>query len=329
MKREHKAIALFSGGLDSVLSVLYMKSLGYEVIPVFFESPFYTAGKAKYGAKAAGFDIKIVDITKDIIEVIKAPRYGFGKYMNPCIDCHGLMFRKAAQIMEELGASFVISGEVLGQRPMSQRRDSMNAVGKLSGIKDLLIRPLCQKLIDDTKPIREGWVSKNDMLDIQGRNRKRQFALAEQLGLKHFETPGGGCLLTDKQVGEKVSDLLEHDQLDRKHLKFIKQGRRARLSDDAILIIGRTKYDNEFITKNLEDETVIKASDIPGPLGVIIGDNLTDEVIDLAGGIILSYNNKVKTDTCQVEYGKKFQLDNKKEVKVLTKESFRELLINK
>ncbi len=329
MKKEHKAIALFSGGLDSVLAVLYMQKLGYEVIPVFFESPFYPSGKARYGAKAAGLKVKIVDITEDIIEVLKAPRYGFGKYKNPCIDCHGMMFRKAAEIMKEVGADFVISGEVLGQRPMSQRKDSMNAVAKLSGIKELLIRPLCQKLIADTKPITEGWVDKEELLDIQGRTRRRQIELAAELGLNEYESPAGGCLLTDKQVSEKVTDLLEHDQLNRTFLKFLKQGRRARLSDDVILIIGRTKYDNEYITKYLEEEVVIRASKFTGPLGVLLGDDISDEIIELAGSIVLSYNNKVKTDMAEIEYGKKFQLDNKKMVKVQDKEQFRKLLINK
>ena len=329
MKRDHKAIALFSGGLDSVLAVLYMKSLGYEVLPVFFESPFYTSTKAKEGAKAAGFEIRIVNITDEIITVIKAPRYGFGKNMNPCIDCHGMMFRKAAEIMKEVGADFVISGEVLGQRPMSQRKDAMNAVAKLSGIRDLLVRPLCQKLIADTRPITEGWVNKDEMLDIQGRNRKRQIALAAEIGLTDFEAPGGGCLLTEKQISDKVRDLLEHDQLDKAHLKFIKQGRRARLSENTILIIGRTQFDNEYITKNIDNEIVIKATHFPGPLGVLLGDGATEAEIELAGGIILSYNNKIKTETAEVEYGKKFELENKKEVKVLTKESFQDLLINK
>ncbi len=329
MKRDHRAIALFSGGLDSMLAVLYMQKLGYEVIPIFFESPFYPATKAKHGAKVAGLKIEIVDITPDLIEVLKNPRYGFGKHMNPCIDCHGLMFRKAAEMLEKFKADFIISGEVLGQRPMSQRHDSMNAVAKLSGVKELLVRPLCQKLISDTKPITEGWVDKEEMLAINGRGRHRQLAMAEEYGLKDFEMPGGGCLLTDKQVSEKVADLIKHDQLTPRYLKFLQQGRRVRISENLLLIVTRTKYESDYITLRLGDEIVIKASKIAGPLGVLLGEKITHDQIVLAGRIILSYINKLKSPTAEVEYGEKFKLNNKIEVSPLAREELEKLLINR
>lgn len=203
MKRKHKAIALFSGGLDSILAVLHMQKLGYEVIPIFFESPFYPASKARHGAKIAGLKLEIIDITPELVEVLKSPRYGFGKHMNPCIDCHGMMFRKAAEMLEKYKADFLISGEVMGQRPMSQRPDSMNAVAKLSGVRELLVRPLCQRFLMDTKPITEGWVDKEELLDFNGRGRHAQFALAKEYGLTGYDNPGGGCLLTEKHVSER------------------------------------------------------------------------------------------------------------------------------
>lgn len=329
MKRKHKAIALFSGGLDSILSVLYMQKLGYEVIPIFFESPFYPAVKARQGAKVAGIDVEIIDITPELVQVLKNPRYGFGKHMNPCIDCHGMMFRKAAEMLEKYQADFLISGEVLGQRPMSQRYDAMNAVAKLSGVRELLVRPLCQKLIADTKPITEGWVNKEEMLDFNGRGRQRQFALAEEYGLKGFENPGGGCLLTDRHVSEKVADLLKYDQLTPRYLKYLQEGRRVRISDNLLLIVTRTKFESDYLTPKIEDEIVIKAVDIAGPLGVLLGENITKEQIEFAGRVILSYINKLKTPTAEVEYGEKFKLTNKVEVSPLPREELDKLLINR
>jgi tRNA U34 2-thiouridine synthase MnmA/TrmU len=329
MTRKHKAIALFSGGLDSMLAVLHMQKLGYQVIPIFFESPFYPATKAKHGAKVAGLKIEVVDITSDLIEVLKNPRYGFGKHLNPCIDCHGLMFRKAAEMLDKLQADFIISGEVMGQRPMSQRPDSMNAVAKLSGVKDLLVRPLCQKFLSDTKPIREGWVDKDELLDIHGRGRYRQLALAEEFGLKDFEMPGGGCLLTDKQVSQKVADLLKHDQLTPYYLRFLQEGRRVRISENMLLIVTRTKFESDYITPKLEDEIVIKAADIAGPLGVILGQNYSQEDLYMAGRVILSYINKLKAAKAKIEYGKKFKLTNSFEVEALDRQELNKMLINK
>lgn len=329
MTRKHKAIALFSGGLDSMLAVLHMQKLGYEVIPIFFESPFYPATKARHGAKVAGLKIQVVDITADLIEVLKNPRYGFGKHLNPCIDCHGLMFRKAAEMLERFHADFIISGEVMGQRPMSQRPDSMNAVAKLSGVKELLVRPLCQKYLPDTKPVLEGWVDKDELLDIHGRGRYRQLALAEEFGLKDFEMPGGGCLLTDKQVSHKVADLLKYDQLTSYYLRFLQAGRRVRISENMLLIVTRTKFESDYITPQLEDEIVIKATDIAGPLGVILGESYSEEDIKLAGKVILSYINKLKGQTAKVEYGKKFQLTSSFETSPLPREELNKMLINK
>ncbi len=329
MIRKHKAIALFSGGLDSILAVLHMQKLGYEVVPIFFESPFYPANKAKHAAKVAGIKIEVIDITSDLIEVLKNPRYGFGKHMNPCIDCHGLMFRKAAEMLEKFQADFIISGEVMGQRPMSQRPDSMNAVAKLSGVKELLVRPLCQKYLTDTKPITEGWVDKDELLDIHGRGRYRQLALAEEYGLKDFEMPGGGCLLTDKQVSQKVADLLKHDQLTPYYLRFLQQGRRVRISEKLLLIVTRTRFESDYITPKLADEIVIKASDIAGPLGVILGEDVSDAELKIAGRVILTYINKLKSPTAKVEYGRKFNLNTSFEVSPLPREELDKMLINR
>ncbi|RKY46931.1 MAG: DUF814 domain-containing protein, partial [Candidatus Neomarinimicrobiota bacterium] len=173
VKRKRKALALFSGGLDSLLAVKIVELAGVEVIPVFFSSPFFGPEKAIKTAKSNNLNLVIVELGEEYLEVVKNPKYGYGKYMNPCIDCHAFMFRKLGGMLEKYEADFLISGEVLGQRPMSQVLPSLNAVRKLSGYYDLIVRPLSQKLLPDTLPIRKGWISKDRLYDIRGRNRKR------------------------------------------------------------------------------------------------------------------------------------------------------------
>lgn len=169
MKKKYRCFALFSGGLDSMLSVLHMKKLGFDVLPIFFKTPFFGSENAQKAAEEIGYHLIIHDITDNHINMLLNPRYGYGKHLNPCIDCHGLMFREAAELMSQYKVDFLISGEVLGQRPMSQRKDALNSVGKLSNVKDKIIRPLSQKLLADTFPIREEWVDKEKMLYIQER----------------------------------------------------------------------------------------------------------------------------------------------------------------
>ncbi|MCK4311224.1 MAG: tRNA 4-thiouridine(8) synthase ThiI, partial [Candidatus Cloacimonetes bacterium] len=230
--------------------------------------------------------------------------------MNPCIDCHGLMFKEAASLMKEHNIDFIISGEVVGQRPMSQRRDALNAVGKLSGIKDLLVRPLSQKLLQDTLPIREGWVKKEDMLDIQGRGRHRQMQMAREFGITYYQTPGGGCLLTDEAFSRRLKDLIEHDMLTINFIEFLKVGRHFRINDHLKVIIGRNDNENNNISKLAGDEIILQTCEIPGPIGAINSQKKPDKKeIKTAASILLRYNNKVK-DSAEVLYGKNLNLNN-------------------
>ena len=303
MKKNYKCFALFSGGLDSMLSVLWMDKLGYEVIPIFFRTPFFEPTNALKAAKEIGFELFVHDITEKHLEMLKNPRYGFGKYMNPCIDCHGLMFREAANLMEKHQIDFLISGEVVGQRPMSQRKDALNSVAKLSSVKDLIVRPLSQKLLPDTLPIREGWVKKEDMLDISGRGRYRQMQLAEEFGIKTYQNPGGGCLLTDKSFSERLADLMKFEMLKIRFLDFLKTGRHFRISPSAKLIIGRNEIENNILSNLVSTETVLRIPEIPGPLGVINSlHNLKENEIKLAGSILLRYANRA-SDKMPVRYG--------------------------
>lgn len=327
MKREHSCFALFSSGLDSILAVLHMKNLGYRVLPIFFSTPFFGADKALETANRIGIDLIVHDLTELHLKMIEKPKYGYGKNLNPCIDCHGLMFHEAGRLMKEYNVDFIISGEVMGQRPMSQRKDALNAVGKLSEIKDLLIRPLSQKLLTDTLPVREGWVIKDEMLDIQGRNRKRQMKMAELYGIDFYPSPGGGCLLTDAGFSRKLKDLMQYDMMNKRSIAFLKTGRHLRLNDNVKLIIGRNNDENNILSKLIKDEIVLQAKDIPGPLGIIQSNKkLKREEIKLAGSILLRYNSKIENSAI-VKYGKNFELNKEIEIEKMSEENVKQYLL--
>jgi len=289
---KHKAIALFSGGLDSILAVKWMQRLGFTVYPVFFATPYLPPERAIESAAMNGIKLIVRDISAEHLQILETPVYGFGKYMNPCIDCHGLMFRLAGEMLAELGADFLISGEVLGQRPMSQRRDAMNQVGKLSGYKDLLVRPLSQMLLDDTLPIREAWVDKEALLDISGRGRTRQLALAKELGIDFFPSPAGGCLLTDASYSLRMKDLQKHNQLDNENLHLLRYGRHFRLNPTCKLIIGRDREDNANIESQGKRGIYLDARDITGPVGYITCCEPDEESYSLALSIFWFYHRK-------------------------------------
>lgn len=327
MKKRYRCFALFSGGLDSILAVLHMRDLGYEVLPIFFSTPFFGPEKAIETANKVGFELIVHDLTEKHLNMMNNPKYGFGKNMNPCIDCHGLMFHEAGKLMNEYDVDFIISGEVLSQRPMSQRKDALNSVGKLSEIKDLLIRPLSQKLLADTLPIREGWVKKEDMLDIQGRNRKRQMEMAKDKGIDFYPSPGGGCLLTDPGYSRKLSDLMNSKMMHVNFIRFLRTGRHFRLNEESKLIIGRNKIENKILNDLTKDETIIQTKDTPGPLGVLQSKKpIETNLLKLAGSILLRYNSKVE-NAATIQYGKKFELNNELSAIKMNKEEIKRYII--
>ncbi len=326
--KRNRVLALFSGGLDSIITVKYMEKIGYEVIPVFFSTPYFLPTKAQNMAQVNNIQLEIIDITEVHNKMLMNPVYGFGKHLNPCIDCHGLMFNILYSYMEKYDADFMVSGEVLNQRPMSQRRDALNAVKKISGAGDYIIRPLSQKLLPDTLPIRENWVAKDKLLDICGRSRSRQIALAEELGVVEYPNSGGGCLLTDKGYTKRLQDILENHSLLPKYIQLLEHGRHFRLNPSCKAIITRTKGESDIITPLLTDELVIKCKDIPGPLGIIqSNDVITTEEIKLAGSILLRYNGKSSAEEI-VQYGKVFELNDEVTVTKISDEAIIQYKIN-
>jgi len=296
-----KAISVFSGGLDSMLAAELIRAQGIDVLALFFETPFFTSDRARISANAMRLPFKVVDITERHFEVVKNPKHGYGGNMNPCIDCHALMFRIAGEMLESEAASFVFSGEVMGQRPMSQNKKALALVARESGLQGLLLRPLSAKCLPPAVPETEEWVAREQLLGIQGRSRKPQMAMAEQLNLGDYPSPAGGCLLTEKEFSRRLKDLLvANSRVITHHLEALKLGRHFRLNDSVKIVVGRNRRENEKL-RNLavKDDILLHTVSVPGPT-VLMSGNLLDEAIDLAVQITLSYSDGAEGDVHDV-----------------------------
>lgn len=234
-----------SGGLDSQLAIRVLEKAGAEVEAVSFVTPFFDNTKAKTAAEALGVKLHVIDFTDDEIALLHNPPHGFGGAMNPCIDCHAMMIRRAGELMQKLGYDFVATGEVRGQRPMSQNAQALVTVEKTSGLVGRLIRPLSAKLLEPTIPEKEGKIDREKLLDISGRARDRQIALAAEFGIVDYPSPAGGCKLTEEAFGRKLKDLMEHEGLENRTLvELLTVGRRFRLPDGSSVILGRDGREN-------------------------------------------------------------------------------------
>ncbi len=296
-----KAIALFSGGLDSTLALKLLIDQGIEVLAVNINTGFGST-KDRYEhmlnlCNQVGAELKIIDIESEFLQdVLFDPKHGYGKNFNPCIDCHAKMFAVAKRVMEAEGASFLISGEVLGQRPMSQNKEAMQTVLNESNCDGLLLRPLSAKALAPTIAEINGWVDREKLEGIVGRSRDRQLELAHELGLHGFESPGGGCLLTDENFAKKMFDFIKHDTFEVRDIPVMKYGRHLRLPDGAKLVVGRNKDENVHL-QNIVNEKYyhIKTLGLPGPHS-LLSKSATEADKELAAKIILTYC-KTKEDT--------------------------------
>lgn len=297
-----KAIVLLSGGLDSILAVKLMLEQGIEVIAVNFSAKLCMCGAKKKGdlpaqisAKALGVPLKTVDITDDFISMVKSPKYGHGANANPCIDCKIYMLSRAKELMKELGASFLVTGEVLGERPMSQRKDALHLIEKAAAVKGILLRPLTAKNLERTIPEREGIVDREKLLDIKGRSRKPQMALAAKFGIREYPNPAGGCLLTDPGFAKRVKDAIAHGEFNAENLALLSVGRHFRLADNARLIVGRDIEENEMLLNLASPHDIIfKLSDRQGPISILRGVS-NDGDIKLAASIA-AYHTKFRNE---------------------------------
>jgi len=295
-----KAIALFSGGLDSVLAIKLIQEQNIEVEGIYIDLGFEANREKTFYLKnmAEKLNIKlhIIDKKEEYInDILFNPVYGYGKNMNPCIDCHAFMIRSAKEIMQDLGAKFIISGEVVGQRPMSQRLPALNSVNKLSNANGLILRPLSAKLLPPTIPEIKGWVNREKLLDISGRDRKRQLELAKKYGLENFESPSGGCLLTDINFSKRLKDYSKYLKLTPYEIDILKVGRHLNYEGFKI-IISRNKDENPIL-KEYKGDKFLKmfTKGFPGPVGLIQA-NSPEEIRKKAADFMVSYTKFDKGD---------------------------------
>lgn len=267
----------------------------------FFETPFFGPERAQQSASAMDLAFKVVNITRRHLEVVRHPRSGYGSAMNPCVDCHALMFRIAGEMLDSVGAAFVFTGEVLGQRPMSQNRGSLNRIARESGLRDLLVRPLSAKLLLPTLPEEKRWIQREELLDFQGRSRRPQMELANRLNISDYPSPGGGCLLTEKGFSRRLKDLLTaRADVETRELELLKSGRHFRIGPHTKLVVGRNKLENEIIqTLAGEQDILLKSVSVPGPTALLSGESSGD-LIDMAAAITAAYSDTAGQDVSDV-----------------------------
>ncbi|MDD5085859.1 MAG: tRNA 4-thiouridine(8) synthase ThiI [Candidatus Omnitrophica bacterium] len=288
-----RAIGLLSGGLDSILAVKVLQGQGVHVIGLSFKTPFFQPAMAKRAASMLGIKLIIKDITRPHLRIVKDPPHGYGSTMNPCIDCHAYMVREARKVMRKMKFDFIFTGEVLNERPMSQNRQSLDIVRRASGSPERLLRPLSAGLLPETEPERLGKVDRSRLLDIEGRSRKRQIALARHYGIKEYPAPAGGCLLTDPGFSKRLKDLFTNSspKPSVRNIELLKYGRHFRLSPYCKLIVGRNEKENRAIRRLAQPaDIVVSAEHIPGPVGLLSG-NKPRRYLGESARTVLSYSD--------------------------------------
>jgi len=291
-----KTLALLSGGLDSTLAIRVIQQQGIEVIALNFVTVFCRCtshGSCKLEAvkvsEKFGIPIKVINTTERFLEIVKKPKFGYGKNMNPCIDCRINIFRIAGEYMREIGADFIITGEVLGQRPMSQRKEAMKIIDKEANLTGLVLRPLCAKHMEPTIPEKLGIVDREQLLQIRGRSRKNQIQLADVFQIKDYPCAAGGCLLTDPEFAHRMRDLVNTCDANVNDVNLLKVGRHFRLDPQTKVIVGRNEEDNTRLDSlSKEGDYLLNLVDMPGPLTLLRGEN-TEGKIQTAAQITARY----------------------------------------
>ncbi|MDD3581125.1 MAG: tRNA 4-thiouridine(8) synthase ThiI [Desulfobacca sp.] len=287
-----KALGLFSGGLDSMLAVALLRGQGIAVTGLVWTTPFFGAERALEAAAELDLPLLVEDLTDQFLPLLRQPAHGFGRTLNPCIDCHILMLREAGRIMSAAGYDFMFTGEVLGQRPFSQHKGALNLIARESGYPELLLRPLSARLLKPTRPELAGWVNRDRLLKLSGRSRKPQIALAAQYGISRYPAPAGGCLLTNEGFANRLQDLLQHQtEISRRDLELLKWGRHFRLNAQTKLIVGRAQRDNEALAAlSQATDLRLRVRNFPGPLALVPDANHQTPVLQ-AASLCVSYSD--------------------------------------
>ncbi len=297
-----KAIVLFSGGLDSTLAIKVLKKQKVEVLALIFRSYFFSGEQAIKMAKELDFSFRLFDFSEEHLKMVKKPKNGYGKAMNPCIDCHSLMLIKAKEIMIKEKFDFVATGEVLGERPMSQNLRALKLVEKQSSLDGHLLRPLSAKLLDPTMSEKLGLIKRDELLDIFGRTRKRQIVLAKEFNIKNYPSPAGGCLLTDLTFGKRLKKLFaEYPDCNGNDIDLLKVGRHF-WEGKYNIIIGRNKEENEKIEKlKIKRDISLLLKDFSGPLALIRNydqGEIAEDILNKAKKLVQYYSIKARDKKC-------------------------------
>ncbi len=301
------AVGLISGGLDSALAVKVLQKQNIEVTGLHFYMPWEESSSLMIQELSASLNIPIREIflDEDYLSMLKNPRYGYGSAFNPCIDCHIYMFKKAGEFVQKKQADFVFTGEVLGQRPMSQNKMMLNVIEKRSGLEGLLVRPLSARLLEPTTPEKEGWLDREGLLSLSGRGRKEQIALAHEYGIKDYAQPAGGCLLTDKNFGLRMKDALSHGYTSLTDIKVLKLGRHFRLSDKVKVILGRDEQENVLLNQLAnKDDYLMELDDKRGPTLLLKGKNPSNKDFAFSAGLVQYFSRQKKQVSIEIPYWK-------------------------
>ena len=300
-----RALAMLSGGLDSILAAKLIKDQGIEVIGITYKSYFFDEENARRMVKQIDIPLEVVDFSEDHFELVKNPKHGYGKNMNPCIDCHAMMMRYSGELLKKFEADFIITGEVINQRPMSQNAGALNTVKKESGFSDKILRPLCAKLLPPTEMEESGMVDREKLMNINGRSRKVQIELAEKWNIKDYPSPAGGCKLTEPGYSKRLRDLLDNnDEVTPRDMELLRYGRRFRISRNTVIISARTKDEGDLIKPILNsNDTGFIVDKYTGSMVVLVGE-ATEEGIKLAAAIAARYSKGKDEEKVTVRYGK-------------------------
>ena len=310
-----------SGGLDSTLAAKITKDLGIELVALNTVSAFCLCNHRSssgcfhgIASTAKELNIKLVslNVAEEFLGIVKNPKHGYGSNMNPCIDCRILLFKKAKEFMQKEGASFVITGEVLGQRPMSQKLRTMFLIEKESGLEGFVVRPLSAKVLEPTIPEKNGWIDREKLLSISGRGRRQQFDLAKELGINDYPCPSGGCLLTDPEFSRKLKDLIKHDEFNLREVQLLRLGRHFRLTQTAKLVVGRNEAENKRLLELARDgDYIFMPRQITGPTTLGRGE-FNEELLKLSCSLTGRYCDLNGSNSASIVYKKIAFGDNSK-----------------